>query len=234
MRRQLQEELKAAKDAELVELERVSGMTRERGEGGGARALGGARPPRARPARAADGGGGAVGGAPPRPQPRRRRPPARRRQPRRGDDRLARRAPVRRHEGPDHRPGGPQHPRARAPDRRRHHHRRHPGRGRPLVVRRHPPRGGEDHADQADRGRAHPPGPDRGDVLPVEGRAGRPYPPGRRAGGLRGELRRVPRGDRQDPRPAALPHELRPERPQAHARGRPARRDHGQPSSTRA
>ena len=35
------------------------------------------------------------------------------------------------------------------------------------------------------------------------------------------------RGARQDPRPAALPHELRAERPQAHARGRPARRDHG-------
>ena len=30
-----------------------------------------------------------------------------------------------------------------------------------------------------------------------------------------------------DPRPAAVPHELRPERPQAHARGRPPRRDHG-------
>ena len=31
----------------------------------------------------------------------------------------------------------------------------------------------------------------------------------------------------EDPRPTALPHELRPERPQAHARGRPPRRDHG-------
>ena len=37
----------------------------------------------------------------------------------------------------------------------------------------------------------------------------------------------VPRGAREDPRPAQLPHELRPERPQAHARGRPPRRDHG-------
>ena len=52
-------------------------------------------------------------------------------------------------------------------------------------------------------------------------------PPGRRAGGLRGELRRLPRGAREDPRPAALPDELRAERAQAHARGRPPRRDHG-------
>ena len=50
---------------------------------------------------------------------------------------------------------------------------------------------------------------------------------GGRAGGLRGELRRVPRGARQDPRAPALPHELRPERPQAHARGRPPCRHHG-------
>ena len=41
-----------------------------------------------------------------RPQPRRRRAPASGREPRGGDDRLARRAPVRRHEGPDHRPRG--------------------------------------------------------------------------------------------------------------------------------
>ena len=80
---------------------------------------------------------------------------------------------------------------------------------------------------EADRGRPHPSGADRGDVLPVEGGDRGPHPPGRRAGGLRGELRRLPRGDREDPRPAQLPHELRPERPQAHARGRPARRDHG-------
>ena len=49
-----------------------------------------------------------------------------------------------------------------------------------------------------------------------------------RAGRVRGELRRVPRGARQDPRPAALPHELRPERAQAHARGRPPRRADGE------
>ena len=39
-----------------------------------------------------------------------------------------------------------------------------------------------------------------------------------------GELQR---GDRQAPRPAQLPHQLRAERPQAHARGRPPGRDHG-------
>ena len=45
---------------------------------------------------------------------------------------------------------------------------------RPLVVRRHAPRDREAHADEADRGRPDPPGADRGDVLPVEGRARRP------------------------------------------------------------
>ena len=105
----------------------------------------------------------------PRPQPRRRRAAARGGEPRLRDDRLADRAAVRRHEGPDHRPRGPQHPRARAPDRRRRHHRRHAAGGRALVVRRHPPRDREADADEADRGRAHPPGADRGDVLPVEG-----------------------------------------------------------------
>src|SRR5205814_284978 len=71
-----------------------------------------------------------------------------------------------------------------------------------------------------------PPVTDRGDVLPVEGGAGRAHPPGRAAGGVRGELRRRPRGAREDPRPPALPDELRAERPQAHARGRAARGDH--------
>ena len=50
---------------------------------------------------------------------------------------------------------------------------------------------------EADRGRPHPPGADRGDVLPVEGRARGARPPGRRAGRLRGELRRLPRGARR-------------------------------------
>ena len=85
----------------------------------------------------------------------------------------------------------------------------------------------QDHAREADRGRADPSGADRGDVLPVEGRARRARPARRRAGRLRGELRRVPRGARQGARPAPLPDELRPERAQAHARGRAPDRDHG-------
>ena len=65
-------------------------------------------------------------------------------------------------------------------------------------------------AAEADRGRPHPPDAHRGDVLPLEGRARRAHSPGGRAGGVRGELRRVPRGAREDPRPPPLPHELRP------------------------
>ena len=79
-------------------------------------------------------------GEAPGPQPRRRRAAAGRGERRRRDDRHARRAAVRRHEGPHHRPGGPEHPRARAPHRRRLHHRRHAERRRALVVRRHPAR----------------------------------------------------------------------------------------------
>ena len=215
------------RDAQLTELERIAGMTLseakahllERGEELVRHEL--AR--RVRQAR----GGSARRVEAARPQPRRRRAPARRREPCRRDDGLGDRAAVRRHEGPDHRPRGPQHPRARAPDRRRLHHRRHAARGRALVVRRPSPRDRAADADEADRGRAHPSGPDRGDVLPVEGGDRGARPPGRRAGRVRGELRRLPRGAREDPRPAAVPHELRAERAQAHARGRPPRRDHG-------
>src|SRR5207237_983114 len=77
------------------------------------------------------------------------------------------------------------------------------------------------------RGRPDPPGEDRRDVLLLEGRDRRARRPRRRAGRLRGELRRVPRGAGQGPRPAQVPHELRPERAQAHARGRAPRGDHG-------
>ena len=48
-----------------------------------------------------------------------------RRGPCRRDDRVGRPALGRRHEGPDHRPRGPQHPGAGEPHRRRLHHRRH-------------------------------------------------------------------------------------------------------------
>ena len=56
---------------------------------------------------------------------------------------------------------------------------------------------------------------------------------GRRAGRLRGERRRVPPGAREDPRPPPLPDELRPERPQAHARGRAPGGDHGRRAGRR-
>ena len=191
-----------------------------------ARPLGGARPARARASRATARRGGARGGEAPRAEPRRGRAAAGRRQPRGRDDRLDGRAAERRHEGADHRPRGPEHPRARAPDGRRLHHRRHAAGRRALVVRRDPARDREADAPEAHRGRAHPPGADRGDVLPVEVGARRPRPAGRRAGRVRGELRRLPPGDRQDPRPAPLPDELRAERAEAHARGRaPRRRD---------
>ena len=133
-RKQLQEELKDDAREELVELERISGMTVQRGEDASARALGGARPARARAPRPAGRGGGAQRGEAAGAQPRRRRAPARGREPRRRDDGLAGRAPVRRHEGPHHRPRGAQHPRARAPDRRRRDHRRHAAGGRALVA----------------------------------------------------------------------------------------------------
>ena len=97
-------------------------------------------------------------------------------------------------------------------DRRRRDRRRHPARGRPLLLRRDSARGREGDAREAHRGRADPPGADRGDVLPVEGGARGADPPGRFPGRLRGELRRVQRGARADPRPVALPYELRAER----------------------
>ncbi len=55
------------------------------------------------------------------------RPSAPRGEPHVDDDGELRRPSLRRPQGPDHRPRGPQHPRARDADRRRRHHRRHPG-----------------------------------------------------------------------------------------------------------
>ena len=196
---------------------------RQRGEDASARSVRGARAPRPRAPGAPARRGGPGRGEAPRQEPRRRRVAARCRKPCIRDHVLADRAPVRRHERPDHRPRGTEHPHARAPDRSGRDRRRHASGGRALVLRPDPPRDREDDAPQARRGRPHPAGADRGDVLPVQGRDRRAHPPGRRAGRLRGERGRVPRGGRQAPRPAQLPHELRPERPQAHARGRPPR-----------
>ncbi len=75
-------------------------------------------------------------------------------------------------------------------------------------------------------GRIHPVA-DRGDVLPVQGPDRAADRPGGRAGVLRGQRARPAPRAREDPRPAALPHELRPERAQALGRVRPPGLDHG-------
>ena len=80
----------------------------------------------------------------------------------RGDG-LGRRASLRRSEGPDHRPGGTQHPGARSGDRRRPHHRRHARGDRHQRVRAAPPRGGAARPREAHRRRPHPSGAYRRD-----------------------------------------------------------------------
>ena len=72
-----------ASDAELTELERICGMTVERGQDAPARALRGIDPPRARATGAPGRGGSARRGKAPGAEPRRRRAPARCREPRR-------------------------------------------------------------------------------------------------------------------------------------------------------
>ena len=67
--------------------------------------------------------------------------PAHRHRLRRRIDRLGRAAAQRRHEGPDHRPRRPQHPRPRAGDRRRPDRRRHAGSDHGLRLRPGPARG---------------------------------------------------------------------------------------------
>ena len=126
-----------------------------------------------------------------------------------------------RHEGPDHRPRGPQHPGAGEPHRRRLHHRRHPERGRALELRRRAARDRAPHAREAALRRAHPPGPDRGDVLPGQVGDRQPHHRVRRAGRLRGQHRRARSRAGQAPRPHEVPDELRPERARALDRVRP-------------
>ena len=102
--KELQEELKQAKEEQLQELERISGMTVNEAKAHCARALRGAGPARARPPRPPGRGGGADRGEAAGAEPRRGRAPARGGEPRLRDDRVGRRAALRRHEGPDHRP----------------------------------------------------------------------------------------------------------------------------------
>ena len=80
------------------------------------------------------------------------------------DDDAAGRAAHGRDEGPDHRPRGPQHPRAREAHRGRRDHRRDALGGRALELRRRTPRDRAAHARAADRRRPDPPGADRGDL----------------------------------------------------------------------
>ena len=119
----------------------------------------------------------------------------------------------RRHEGPHHRPRGPQHPRAGEPHGRRLHHRRHAQRGRALRLRRRAPRDRPHDAREAAPGRPDPsrPGSRR--------RTTRPSPRSRTTSWRSGE-QAVLRGQRavagpradQAPRPPEVPHQLRPER----------------------
>ena len=132
----------------------------------------------------------------------------------------------RRDEGPDHRPRGPQHPGPRAGDRRRPDHRRHARDRGPERLRPGPPRDRPARDHQAHQRRPDPPRPDRGGRRqgPRRGRPG--HPPGRRAGRLRRRRARPAAGDHQAPRPAQVPHELRPERAQPRRRDEPPRGGH--------
>ena len=94
---------------------------------------------------------GPRGGRGARPQDRDDRDPAGRLRADGGVHRVGVRAPERGHEGPDHRPRGPQHPRLRGDDRREPHHRRHARGRRALVLRPGPARGGADDAREARR-----------------------------------------------------------------------------------
>ncbi len=83
-----------------------------------------------------------------------------------------------------------------------------------------PPRGRPPGRDQAHRRRPHPSRPHRGGRRQGP-RRGRPrHAPGRRAGRLRGRRPGPAAGDHQAPRPAQVPHELRPERADARRRDR--------------
>ena len=98
-----------------------------------------------------------------------------------GDGRAA---PLGGDEGPHHRSRGPQHPGARAGHRRGPDHRRHARGGGPLRLRPGASRGGADGAHQADQRRTDPSRTDRGDGRQVPGRDRGGHAAGRRAGGV--------------------------------------------------
>ena len=135
--------------------------------------------------------------------------------------------PSGRHEGPDHRPRGPQHPRLRVGHRREPDHRRHARGGAAVLLRSGPPRGRPADPGEARPRRAHPPAADRGDARAQQGRGRTNRHPGRRGRARRGRHHRhAPRAD-QPARPAEVPDVVRPERPAAPDRGRAPRRRHG-------
>ena len=144
-------QLEQAAEQHRTQLEKIAGMTTSEardaliGAGGGrGQALGDGAGPRDRAARPRGGRGA-------RPQDRDDRDPAGRL---RADGRVHRlrvRAAERGHEGPDHRPRGPQHPRVRGGDRREPDHRRHARGGGALVLRPGAPRDRPDDPREARR-----------------------------------------------------------------------------------
>ena len=90
--KELQQQLKDAKDEELQELERISGLTVNEARQRAARPVGAADPPRSGPAGPPARGGGADRCQATGPKPRRRRAPAGGGKPRRRDDLIGRRA----------------------------------------------------------------------------------------------------------------------------------------------
>ena len=126
------EELKQARQRQLSELERIAGLSISQAKQILLQGARGRAAPRERGADPPRRGGGAPGRRPARAQHPLDRHAAGRGRPRGRDDRLGRPARVGRDEGPDHRPRGPQHPRARDAHRNRLHHRRHAVGGAPV------------------------------------------------------------------------------------------------------
>ena len=122
------------------------------------------------------------------------------------------------HEGPHHRPGGPQHPGLRGRDRRQHHHRRHAGGRRPVVLRPGPPRGRPDDAREARPGRPDPAGADRGGARALGARPRGADPQGGEDAVAEVALTDVHPELIKLPGAAPVPDELRAERPEAPGR----------------
>ena len=101
------------------------------------------------------------------------------------------------------------------------------------CVRPGTPRDRASGARKADRGRTHPSGTHRGNGRKVPPRGRADHQERGRTRYLRDRHPRHPPRVDQDPRPSALPHELRPERPSALHRGRAHRRHDGERAGSR-